>query len=160
MRTLTERPPRVNPVSVQWRWLRRVVWPCLLLPQGASGQLEINIEGHAAAGGTAPIAAAPCTCHADQLASPGAPGRDDDRLRVRHSRLLGVLTDEPQSAQRLARLAGFASCHATVRTTLTDLARWNFAMRSPDGWLLHPSRRCRTVRACSTSCRRASRNAA
>src|SRR5262249_23247102 len=40
-------PPRrrrvnTNPVSVSWRWARAIVWPCLLIPLGAAGCLEVN----------------------------------------------------------------------------------------------------------------------
>jgi len=42
MSTLAKRSPRVKPVSVTYRWHRAIVWPCLMIPDGAAGCLEIN----------------------------------------------------------------------------------------------------------------------
>jgi hypothetical protein len=58
----------------------------------------------------------------------------DPRLRRPHRRILEVLTAEPQTAQRVARLANFRRCNTYVRQALADLVRWGYAAHTPDGY--------------------------
>lgn len=57
-------------------------------------------------------------------------------LRRVHRRLIEVCTGDPQTAKRLAALAGYRRCNSYVRGALTELVRWGRLVHTADGYRL------------------------
>jgi hypothetical protein len=57
-------------------------------------------------------------------------------LRTPHRRILDACLPTPQSAKRIAALAGYSRLNSYVRAALADLVRWGRLIHSPDGYRL------------------------